>query len=128
MERLLARLERRLGGYAVPNLTAMVVAGMVAVFAMALVRPAIIPALTLDLDAVRHGQVWRLFTYLFIPRTMSPMWIFFSVTFVWYVGSTLENHWGSFRFNVFYLLGCAGTTVAAWLTTAGWLFRRRGWQ
>jgi len=116
MERLLARLERRYGGYAVPNLTAIVVAGMAAVFLLGMVRPAIIPTLALDFDAVKHGQVWRLVTYLFVPQTMQPLWIFFSLGFVWYVGSTLENHWGSFRFNMFYLLGCAGTTFAAWLT------------
>jgi len=125
MERLIARLERRFGGYAIPHLTAVVVAGMAAVFMMGLARPAILPALALDLDAVAHGQVWRLVTYLFLPRTMEPMWIFFSLAFVWYVGSTLENHWGSFRFNLFYLLGCGGTTLAAWLTghaeTNAWL-------
>ena len=116
MERLLARLERRFGGYAVPHLTAVVVAGMAAVFVVGTVRHSILPSLALDFGAVGRGEVWRLFTYLFLPRTMDPFWIFFSLAFVWYVGSTLENHWGSFRFNLFYLLGCAGTTFAAWLT------------
>jgi membrane associated rhomboid family serine protease len=116
MERLLARLERRLGGYAVPNLTAVVVAGMAAVFLAGMMRESILDRLTLDFDAVKHGEVWRLVTYLFIPRSMSPLWILFSLSFVWYIGSTLESHWGSFRFNLFYLFGCAGTTLAAWLT------------
>jgi membrane associated rhomboid family serine protease len=116
MERLLARLERRFAGYAVPNLTAIVVAGMAVVFLMGLIRPSVMLSLTLDWGAVREGQVWRLVTYLFLPTTSSPLWIFFALAFVWYVGSTLENHWGSFRFNLFYLLGCGGTTLAAWLT------------
>jgi membrane associated rhomboid family serine protease len=116
MERLLARLERRYGGYAVPHLTAVLVAGMAAVFIVGSIRPAVLPGLTLDFAAVGRGEVWRLVTYLFLPRTMDPFWIFFSLSWVWYVGSTLENHWGSFRFNLFYLLGCAGTTFAAWLT------------
>ena len=116
MERLVARLERRFGDYAIPHLTAVIVAGMGAVFLMGTVRPAILPSFMLDFDAVRHGEVWRLVTYLFLPRTMSGFWIFFSLMFLWYVGTTLENHWGSFRFNLFYLLGCAGTTFAAWLT------------
>ena len=116
MERLLARLERRLGGFAIPHLTAVVVAGMAAVFIMATLRKSLLGSLTLDLDAVRQGEVWRLVTFLFLPRTMDPIWIFFSLAFVWYVGSTLENHWGSFRFNIYYLLGCAGTIAAAALT------------
>ncbi len=116
MERMLARLERRFGGYAVPNLTAIVVAGMAVVFLMAMLRPSVIGLLVLDFDLVKEGQVWRLFTYLFLPTTSSPLWIFLALGFVWYVGSTLENHWGSFRFNLFYLFGCGGTTFAAWLT------------
>jgi membrane associated rhomboid family serine protease len=116
MERLLARLERRLGGYAIPHLTAFIVAGMALVFMLGKMRPAVLSSLDLDFGAVKHGEVWRLVTYLFLPRTMDSFWIVFSLLFVWYVGSTLENHWGSFRFNVFYLLGCGGTTLAAWLT------------
>jgi membrane associated rhomboid family serine protease len=125
MERLLARLERRFGGYAIPHLTAVIVAGMAMAFVIGTMRPEALAYLTLDFDAVRHGEVWRLVSYLFLPRTLSPWWILFSLSFVWYVGSTLENHWGSFRFNIFYLLGCVGTTVAAWLTgqpaTNSWL-------
>ena len=113
---MLARLERRIGRYAIPHLTAVIVAGMGAVFLMGLIRHSILPSLTLDLEKVREGEIWRLVTFLFLPRTMDPIWIFFSLSFVWYVGSTLENHWGAFRFNLFYLLGCVGTVVAAYLT------------
>jgi membrane associated rhomboid family serine protease len=125
MERLLARLERRIGKYAVGNLTAIIVAGMAAVFLLSMVRPDLVGFLTLDVDAVEHGQVWRLLTYLFIPRTFSVFWIIFSLGFVWYVGSTLESHWGSFKFNAYYLVGMIGTTAAAVLTrgeqTNSWL-------
>jgi membrane associated rhomboid family serine protease len=116
MQSLLSRLERRFGSFAIPHLTAIVVAGMGAVFVGALSRPGILDRLTLDLPAVMHGEVWRLVTYLFIPRTMSAWWILFSLGYLWTIGSTLERHWGSFRFNLFYLIGCVGTTVAAFLT------------
>jgi membrane associated rhomboid family serine protease len=125
MERLLARLERRIGKYAIGNLTAIIVAGMAAVFLLSMVRPDLIGFLTLDIDAVEHGQVWRLLTYLFIPRTFSIFWIIFSLGFVWYVGSSLEGHWGSFKFNVYYFVGMLGTTAAAVITrgeqTNSWL-------
>jgi membrane associated rhomboid family serine protease len=116
MERLLARLERRFGKYAIGNLTAIVVAGMAAVFLLSMIRPDLVGALTLDIEAVEHGQVWRLFTYLFLPRTFSIIWIIFSLGFVYYIGTNLESHWGSFQFNVYYALGMLGTTVAAFLT------------
>jgi membrane associated rhomboid family serine protease len=118
MERLLARLERRIGKYAIGNLTAVIVAGMAAVFLLDMVRPDLTGLFTLDLDEVRHGQVWRLVSYLFLPRTQNLLWIFFSLGFVYYIGSSLEAHWGSFRFNVYYLVGMVGTTVAAVLTSS----------
>jgi hypothetical protein len=116
MERLLARLERRIGKYAVGNLTAIIVAGMAAVFLLGMVRPDLVGMLTLDTESVQHGQVWRLFTYLFLPRTSNIIWIFFSLGFVYYIGSSLEAHWGSFQFNVYYFAGMVGTTVAAVVT------------
>jgi hypothetical protein len=116
MERLLARLERRFGKYAIGNLTAIIVAGMAAVFLLSMVRPDLVGMLTLDIDAVQHGQIWRLVSYLFLPRTFSILWIIFSLGFVFYVGTNLESHWGSFQFNVYYFAGMAGTTVAAVLT------------
>jgi membrane associated rhomboid family serine protease len=116
MDRMLARLERRFGGIAIPNLTAVVVAGMGAVFVMSKMRPEAVGRLYLDFDAVRRGELWRLVTYLFLPNTSSAYFILFSLLFVWSVGSTLENHWGAFRYNLFYVLGCVGTTAAAWLT------------
>jgi membrane associated rhomboid family serine protease len=116
MERLLARLERRLGAYAIPHLTVVIVAGMAVAFVLCRARPASLATFALDLDAVGRGEVWRLITYLFLPRTLDPMWIVFSLMFFWFILSSLESHWGSFRFNLFYLLGCAGTTLAAWLT------------
>jgi membrane associated rhomboid family serine protease len=33
--------------------------------------------------------------------------------FTWWVGSSLEQHWGSFKFNVYYLVGALATIVAA---------------
>jgi hypothetical protein len=116
MERLLARLERRIGKYAIGNLTAIIVAGMAAVFLLNMVRPDLTGFLTLDIQEVEHGQVWRLVSYLFLPRTQSLLWIFFSLGFVFFIGSSLEAHWGSFKFNVYYFAGMAGTTAAAVLT------------
>jgi membrane associated rhomboid family serine protease len=116
MERLVARLERRFGGYAIPHLTAVLVAGMGVLFIAGRTNPAFLDLLTLDIDAVKQGQVWRLVTYLFLPGSTTPIGLFFALLWFWYIGSALETHWGSFRFNLFYLLGCLGTTVAAWLT------------
>lgn len=89
---------------------------MAVVFVLASIRPEFTDLLTLDLARVRAGQVWRLFTYLFLPESDSPIWVLLSFYWLWLVGSNLENEWGPLKFNVYYLVGMIGTTVAAWVT------------
>ncbi len=124
MERLLTRLERRFGGYAIPNLILYIVAGMAIVWVLSMSRPEVQERLALDMGAVRHGQVWRLVTFLFIPPPSSQFWILINLYFTWWIGSSLEQNWGAFKFNAYYLLGAFGTIVASLIagpTTNFWL-------
>lgn len=120
MEKLLARLERRFGRWAIPNLTHVVFGGMGLVFLLSIARPEFEDMLVLDLARVAAGQVWRLVTFAFIPPRggffvfpNSPIWTIFAIYMFWLVGSSLESHWGSFKLNVFYFLGMLGAIAAA---------------
>ncbi len=113
MDRLLARLERRIGRYAVPNLILYVVGGMAVVWLLSRSRPESVERLVLDMDAVRRGEVWRLATFLLIPPRSSSLWVFVNLYFTWWVGSSLEKHWGAFKFNAFYFIGALATIAAA---------------
>lgn len=117
MNRWLAALERRLGRFAIPNLTTFIVGGMGLAFLISRVQPDFVNMLALDMAQVKSGQAWRLFTYLFIPTTGSLFWILFALYWVWLVGSNLEAEWGTFKFNVYYFVGMVGTTIAAVLTS-----------
>lgn len=116
MERLLARLDRRLGRYAIPNLMAYIVGGMAILWVLSMSRPEALERLELDLYAVRRGEVWRLLTFVLIPPRSSPFWLMVNLYFMWWVGSSLEQHWGAFKFNVYYFANVAGAIVAALLT------------
>jgi hypothetical protein len=113
MDRLLARLERRIGRYAIPNLILYVVGGMAVVWVLSRSRPEALERLMLDMVAVRRGEVWRLATFLFIPPSSSAIWVLVNLYFTWWVGSSLEQHWGAFKFNVYYFIGALATIVAA---------------
>jgi hypothetical protein len=121
MDRFLARLERRIGRYAVPNLTFVVAAGMAMVFVLSLVRPEFENLLVLDVQAIKHGQIWRVFSYLFLPPPAGsfmmpkPIAMLFAIYFVWLIGTNLEREWGPFKLNAFYVVGMLGTTIAALL-------------
>jgi hypothetical protein len=118
MDRLLARLERRIGRYAIPNLILYVVGGMAVVWVLSQWRPYVVGRLALDMDAVRRGEVWRLVTFLLIPPPSSPIWILVNLYFTWWVGSSLEQHWGALKFNVYYFIGAVGTIAAALIAGA----------
>jgi len=106
-------LERRFGRFAIPGLPRIVVALNALVFLLQLMNPYITGHLTLDLNRVMQGEIWRLFTFLFIPHTHNLILIFFVLSFLWWIGDGLERAWGSFRLTLFYAIGCFGSILAA---------------
>ena len=119
---LLDSLERRYGRFALPGLIRVVVALTALVYLLALFNPGFISVLTLDPARILKGEVWRLFTYIFIPRSigqpgsmMQPLWLLLALWFLLFIGDRLEHAWGAFRLNLYFLVGMIGTTIAAFL-------------
>ena len=113
----LDKLERKIGRFSIKNLMTVIVAGMGLVFIFDLFLYPIMgytlsSLLCFDRQAIFHGQVWRLFTFILIPPDSNPFFILFSLYFYWLIGSALEKEWGSFRFNVYYLCGIIGTIIS----------------
>lgn len=122
MHKLLDRLERRFGRYAVPNLTLLLIMGQVAVFVLTIAQQdsRLLEQLVLSREAVLSGQVWRLATFLFVPPGVSitGLNLLFTLIFWWlfyFMGSTLEAQWGEFRYNAFLFIGWIATAAATML-------------
>ncbi len=111
--RWLDTLERRFGFLGIPGLIRIVVAFSALVFLLVRLNPDFISALDLNPERLRHGEIWRLVTYIFIPQTFSFLWIIFVLWFLWFVGEGLERAWGAFRLTLYFLVGMIGTTAAA---------------
>src|SRR5947199_4644949 len=109
----LDRLERRFGFLGIPGLPRVLVGFAALVFVLAWLLPGFTSVLTLDPVRIRHGEVWRLVTYIFIPQSQSPLWVLFALWFLWWIGEGLERAWGSFRLTLYVLVGMIGTTAAA---------------
>lgn len=60
---------------------------------------------------VMQGQIWRLFTFVFIPTSSTVMWEVLALYFYYSLGSSLENFWGTSKFTLYYLLGIAATAI-----------------
>jgi hypothetical protein len=91
------------------------------VLVMSGVKPELLSALVLVPRLVMEGELWRPFTFLFIPPVgdLSLLSLIFAM-FGWFLfylmGTALENHWGTFRYNVFLLVGWMATVAAAFVT------------
>ncbi len=117
----LYKLERKFGRFCIPNLMLIIIVGQFAVFAADLIMPdmGISSWIYLSRDLVLQGQVWRLLTFIFLPPSSSPVWIIISLYFYYMIGGALENEWGSFKFNVYYLVGMLGIIIGAFITGYG---------
>ena len=113
----LDKLERKFRKFSIPNLMNLILVGMAVVFLSDIFLSVqygttLSSYLYFSRNAIFHGEVWRILSFLFIPINSSPIWILFSMYFYWLIGSGLEREWGSFRFNVFYLCGAIGTIIS----------------
>ncbi len=71
----------------------------------------IVSLLIFSTEDIMHGEVWRLFTYIFTFASMSSslfgplLSALISIMFYYWIGKVLEGVMGSLRFNLFYLSG-----------------------
>jgi hypothetical protein len=134
--------ERKFNKYAIPNLMYYIVILYAVGLAVYVVNPMMYWTiyqnwLGIDGRAIVHGQLWRIVTFLIFPPSFG-MFRFTTVfmgiiaLFMYHsLGQTLENIWGSFRFNVFFFMGMLAQALAAvigylvfkqnWLLTTGFL-------
>ena len=100
--------------FGIPNLMRVIVIGNVAVYVLMLLTQAndanALSFLTFNLNALLHGEVWRLVTFVFVPAYSSPFALLISLYFYYWIGSTLERQWGTAKFNLYYI-SCALLTV-----------------
>jgi hypothetical protein len=119
VEKLLARLERRFGRHAPEGMILWIVGISGALHLLVFARADAAPLLWLDPDAVLRGEVWRVVTFLFAPTGpvtgTGLLWTALGLWFLHTIGTALEAQWGSFRFDVFFLLGALATLAVGFI-------------
>ncbi len=117
MQKFVMKLEKKFGRYAIPDLINYFIIFYVASTIVSLFLPGLYyNYLALDFEAIMHGQVWRLVTFILAPASMSGVFgiVFFIITVhIYYLfGHSLENIWGAFRFNLYFFGGIILTVLA----------------
>ena len=107
--------------FGIPNLMRVIVIGNVAVYVLMLLTQAndanALSFLTFNLNALLHGEVWRLVTFVFVPAYSSPFALLISLYFYYWIGSTLERQWGTAKFNLYYISGSLLTVLGVVLAS-----------
>ncbi len=115
---LISTLEKRFGGWAIPNLTLYLMAIQLIGVALLMGGYSKYEDLILVGGLVKVGQWTRLLSFMMIPKTLSPIWLFFAFYIFYLMGSSLEREWGAFRYNLYILLGYLFTIAAAFIAPA----------
>ena len=111
----LDKLERKLGRYAIPNLTVYLLAGYVIGCGIIYLMPNLIGWLTLEPALILRGQIWRIISWVLIPPTTNPISLLFLVLLYYSLGTALERTWGTFRYNVYIFSGILFTVIAVFI-------------
>ncbi|MGF1449163.1 MAG: hypothetical protein ACFB20_07065 [Opitutales bacterium] len=121
---------KRFAGF--ENICLYLIAGQFLVFAVALARGpegarAVIGLLAYNPELFFSGDIWRAFTFVFLPPFLPGPGSIFGILFLaiaWYLlylmGSFLEESWGALRLNLFLLLWWGLSLMAA--TVAAFVF------
>jgi len=121
---LLNRLEALLRRWAIPNLTGIIIGGQVALFIVYTLKAGqggggdAFSNLYLIPSKVLEGEYWRVLTFPFIPFSTHFLWVFISWMLFYMFGSSLENLWGTVRYNLFLGIGLLASLAAAFATLA----------
>ncbi len=111
------RLENLLRRWAIPNPTAIIIAGQAFFYLLShlgnpevgqfdLSRIMLLPGLVLQ------GEVWRLVSFIFFPPATTPLFIIFFWMLMYRYGTSLETVWGTYRYNLYLLIGFLAVIAA----------------
>ncbi len=111
----MSKWEKKFGKYAVRNISLVLILCYVAGYVIQLINGRFLSYLTLDPYAILHGQVWRLFTWIVVPPSKADIFTVIMLLFYYNIGTTLENTWGTWRYNVYLLSGMVFTVIGSFI-------------
>ena len=117
---MIDKLEKKFGKYAISNLIVYLLIGYIIgyllQFGQKYTGVQYLSYLTLEPYYIFRGQIWRLITWIIIPPDTSIIWAVIMFMLYYQLGSSLENTWGAFRFNLYIFGGMFFTIIGAFIT------------
>ena len=91
--KLIDKLQRKFGRYAIPNLTMYIIILYAAGYVLLLFQPSFLSYLTLEPALILQGQIWRLVTWILIPPGTFDIFTLIMLTVYYSLGTALERTW-----------------------------------
>ncbi|MGI6006461.1 MAG: hypothetical protein ACOX8E_03090 [Ruminococcus sp.] len=113
--RLINKLERKFGRYAIQNLTMYIIITYVVGYLLTFLAPNVLIYCYLEPALILRGQVWRIVSWLLIPPGSLDIFTVIMLFFYYSIGSTLERTWGAFRYNLYIFGGIILSIIGAFL-------------
>lgn len=101
-------------GFGIKNLMMYISIANVAFWVLGAINRPFLSYLSFDAAAILHGQVWRLVTFMLYPPSTGLL-AFIAFYFYYWIGSTLEQYWGSGQFTIYFFSGVILTILYGFL-------------
>ncbi len=111
----LNKMERKFGRFAIPNLTFWLIGAWVLGFIIQYTMPDAQNLLVLEPYLILKGQVWRLVSWILIPPAVNILFLIFFLSCYYFIGTSIEQAIGTFRYNVYLFGGLLFTLLGAFL-------------
>ena len=104
------RFCRKHPNFGIPNLMRYICIAGVAFWILGTANPLLLSYIAFDPAAILRGQIWRLVSFIFFPHSMGLL-AFIAFYFYYWIGNTLEAHWGTAQFSIYFFTGIVLTVI-----------------
>ena len=112
--RLIDRFCYKHPNFGIPHLMRYLTIANVVFWILGMANGVLLSYLRFDAALILRGQIWRLVTFMVYPPSMGLL-AFLVFYFYYWMGSTLEQVWGTAQFNIYLLIGWALTVIYGFL-------------
>ena len=112
--RLIDRFCYKHPNFGIPNLMRYLTIANVVFWIFGTANSVLLSYLRFDAGLIMQGQIWRLITFMVYPPSMGLL-AFLVFYFYYWMGTALEQVWGTAQFNIYLLIGWALTVIYGFL-------------
>ena len=100
--------------FGIPNLMRYITIANVAFWLIGAVSRPFLSGLVFSPELILHGQIWRLVSFMLYPPSTGVL-AFLVFYFYYWIGTALEQQWGTGQFTIYFFTGVALTVLYGFL-------------